>query len=229
MPTTRALRRDSKSSGDDFPQDVQELQSYFEPAEPGQKIRAVPGAGLSVPIWLLGSSLFGAQLAAMLGLPFAFASHFAPADMMQALRLYRSGFRPSKQLDQPYAMGCVNVIAAATDAEARRLFTSHQQAFALLRRGTPGQIPPPIDDIETFWSPAEKAMASQSLACSVVGAARTVERGLNEFIEITKPDELMIAALIYDQAARLRSYEIAVEVRERLGAEERKVGVPTAV
>ncbi len=126
-------------------------------------------------------------------------------------------------------MVCVNVIAAATDAEARRLFTSHQQAFALLRRGTPGQIPPPIDDIETFWSPAEKAMASQSLACSVVGAARTVERGLNEFIEITKPDELMIAALIYDQAARLRSYEIAVEVRERLGTEERKVGVPTAV
>jgi luciferase family oxidoreductase group 1 len=229
VPTTRALRRDSKSSGDDFPQDVQELQSYFEPAEPGQKIRAVPGAGLRVPIWLLGSSLFGAQVAAMMGLPFAFASHFAPADMMQALRLYRSGFRPSKHLDRPYAMVCVNVIAAATDAEARRLFTSHQQAFALLRRGTPGQIPPPIDDLETFWSPAEKAMASQSLACSVVGSARKVERGLNEFIEITKPDELMIAALIYDQAARLRSYEIAAEVRERLGAEEGQVRVPAGV
>jgi luciferase family oxidoreductase group 1 len=229
VPTTRALRRDSKSSGDDFPQDVQELQSYFEPAEPGQKIRAVPGAGLRVPIWLLGSSLFGAQLAAMMGLPFAFASHFAPADMMRALRLYRSGFRPSKHLDRHYAMVCVNVIAAATDAEARRLFTSHQQAFALLRRGTPGQIPPPIDDIETFWSPAEKAMASQSLACSVVGSARKVERGLNEFIEITKPDELMIAALIYDQAARLRSYEIAAEVRDRLGAEEGQVRVPAGV
>jgi luciferase family oxidoreductase group 1 len=173
--------------------------------------------------------LFGAQLAAMLGLPFAFAAHFAPADMMQALRLYRSGFRPSKQVDQPYAMVCVNVIAAATDAEARRLFTSHQQAFALLRRGTPGQIPPPIDDIEAFWSPAEKAMASQSLACSVVGADRTVERGLNEFIEIAKPDELMIAALIYDQAARLRSYEIAAEVRERMGAEQSKVSEPAAV
>ena len=230
VPTTRALRRDSKSSGDDFPQDVQELQSYFEPAEPGQKIRAVPGAGLRVPIWLLGSSLFGAQLAAMLGLPFAFASHFAPADMMQALRLYRSGFQPSKQLGQPYAMVCVNVIAAATDAEARRLFTSHQQAFALLRRGTPGQIPAPIDDIETFfWSPAEKAMASHSLACSVMGAAKTVERGLNEFIEVTQPDELMIAALIYDQAARLRSYEIAAEVQERLGTEERKVRVTAGV
>ena len=229
VPTTRALRRDSKSTGDDFPRDVLELQSYFEPAEPGQKIRAVPGAGLRVPIWLLGSSLFGAQLAAMLGLPFAFASHFAPADMMQALHLYRSGFKPSKQLDRPYAMLGVNVVAAATDAEARRLFTSHQQAFALLRRGTPGQIPPPIDDIETFWSPAEKAMAGQSLACSVVGASMTVERELHEFIELTKPDELMIAALIYDQAARLRSYEITAEVRERLRVEERKVSVPAAV
>ena len=229
VPTTRALRRDSKSTGDDFPRDVQELQSYFEPAEPGQKIRAVPGAGLRVPIWLLGSSLFGAQLAAMLGLPFAFASHFAPADMMQALHLYRSGFEPSKHLDRPYALLGVNVIAADTDAEARRLFTSHQQAFTQLRRGMPGQIPPPIDDIETYWSPAEKAMASQSLACSVVGGSMTAERELHEFIEVTKPDELMIAALIYDQAARLRSYEIAAEVQERLGSEERKVSVPATV
>jgi luciferase family oxidoreductase group 1 len=223
------LRRVSKTTGDDFPQDVQELQSYFEPAEPGQKIRAVPGAGLRVPIWILGSSLFGAQLAAMLGLPFAFASHFAPADMMQALHLYRSGFKPSKQLDRPYAMLGVNVVAAATDAEARRLFTSHQQAFTQLRRGTPGQIPPPIDDIETYWSPAEKAMAGQSLACSVVGGSMTVERGLHEFIEVTKPDELMIAALIYDQVARVRSYEVTAEVRERLGAEVREVNVPATV
>ena len=229
VPTTRALRRDSKSTGDDFPRDVLELQSYFAPAEPGQKIRAVPGAGLRVPIWLLGSSLFGAQLAAMLGLPFAFASHFAPADMMQALHLYRSGFKPSKQLDRPYTMLGVNVVAAATDGEARRLFTSHQQAFALLRRGTPGQIPPPIGDIETYWSPSEKAMAGESLACSVVGASRTVERELHEFIGATKPDELMIAALIYDQAARLRSYEITAEVRERLRVEERKVSVPATV
>jgi len=229
VPTTRALRRDSQSTGDDFPRDVLELQSYFAPAEPGQKIRAVPGAGLRVPIWLLGSSLFGAQLAAMLGLPFAFASHFAPADMMQALHLYRSGFKPSKQLDRPYTMLGVNVVAAATDGEARRLFTSHQQAFALLRRGTPGQIPPPIGDIETYWSPSEKAMAGESLACSVVGASRTVERELHEFIGATKPDELMIAALIYDQAARLRSYEITAEVRERLRVEERKVSVPATV
>jgi luciferase family oxidoreductase group 1 len=202
------------------------LQSYFEPAEPGQQIRAVPGAGLRVPIWLLGSSLFSAQLAAIKGLPFAFASHFAPADMMQALSLYRRRFTPSKQLDRPYAMLGVNVIAAATDAEARRLFTSHQQAFALLRRGTPGQIPPPIDNIETFWSPAEKAMASQSLAFSFVGSSMTVERGLSEFLKTAKPDELIVAGLIYDQAARLRSYEIAAEVQERLGAEASKVRVP---
>jgi len=229
VPTTRALRRDSQSTGDDFPRDVLELQSYFEPAEPGQKIRAVPGEGLRVPIWLLGSSLFSAQLAAMLGLPFAFASHFAPADMMQALQLYRSGFKPSKQLDRPYAMLGVNVIAAATDADARRLFTSHQQAFTQLRRGMPGQIPPPIDDIESYWSPAEKAMAGQSLACSIVGASMTVERELQEFIAIPKPDELMITALVYDQAARLRSYEIAAEVRERLVAEEGKMRVPARV
>jgi luciferase family oxidoreductase group 1 len=229
VPTTRALRRDSQSTGDDFPRDVLELQSYFEPAESGQKIRAVPGEGLRVPIWLLGSSLFSAQLAAMLGLPFAFASHFAPADMMQALQLYRSGFKPSKQLDRPYAMLGVNVIAAATDAEARRLFTSHQQAFTQLRRGMPGQIPPPIDDIETYWSPAEKAMAGQALACSIVGASMTVERELQEFIAITKPDELMISALVYEQAARLRSYKIAAEVRERLVSEEGKMRMPASV
>jgi len=225
-PTTRALRRSTKSTDESFPQDVQELLSYFEPTEPGQQIRAVPGAGLRVPIWLLGSSLFSAQLAAMLGLPFAFASHFAPADMMQAVALYRSRFKPSRDLKRPYAMLGVNVVAAATSAEARRLFTSHQQVFTLLRRGTPGQIPPPIDDIETYWSPVEKAMASQSLACSVVGSPAQVEQELHEFIEITKPDELMIAGLIYDQAARLRSYEIAAEVRDRLDSEKGKVSVP---
>jgi luciferase family oxidoreductase group 1 len=226
MAATQALRRDSKATGDEFPQDVEELQSYFEPAEPGQQVRAIPGAGLQVPIWLLGSSLFSAQLAAIKGLPFAFASHFAPADMMQALALYRRRFTPSKQLDRPYAMLGVNVIAAATDAEARRLFTSHQQAFALLRRGVPGQIPAPIDNIETFWSPAEKVMASQSLACSFVGSSMTVERGLSEFLEITKPDELIVAGLIYDQAARLRSYEILAEVQDRMASETDKVGVP---
>ena len=216
VPTTRALRRDSKSTGDDFPRDVLELQSYFEPAEPGQKIRAVPGAGLRVPIWLLGSSLFGAQLAAMRGLPFAFASHFAPADMMQALHLYRSGFKPSKHLDRPYAMLGVNVIAAATDAKARRLFTSHQQAFTQLRRGMPGQIPPPIDDIETYWSPVEKAHASRMLTCSFVGSRQTVEYELQQFIQQTSADELMVASAIYDHAARLRSYEILGELQKTI-------------
>jgi luciferase family oxidoreductase group 1 len=226
MPATRALRRDLKSTSDNFPSDVQELQSYFEPAEPGQKVRAVPGADLQVPIWLLGSSHFSAQLAAMLGLPFAFASHFAPAEMMQALHLYRSAFQPSPQLDRPYAMLGINVIAAATDAEAERIFTSQQQAFALLRRGTPSQIPPPIDDIEKFWSPLEKAMAGQSLACSAVGSAATVQRGLQEFIAATKPDELMIAGLFYDRSARLRSYEIAAEIRNRIVAAESRETAP---
>jgi luciferase family oxidoreductase group 1 len=225
-PTMRALRRGSKSTDDSFPQEVRELQSYFEPAEPGQQIRAIPGAGLRVPIWLLGSSLFSAQLAAILGLPFAFASHFAPADMMQAVALYRSLFKPSKDLKRPYVMLGVNVIAADTAAEARRLFTSHQQTFTLLRRGMPGQIPPPIDDIETYWSPAEKAIASQSLACSVVGSPTQVEQELHEFVEVTKPDELMVAGLIYDQAARLRSYEIAAAVRDRAASEKGKVSVP---
>ncbi|HEY2460807.1 MAG TPA: LLM class flavin-dependent oxidoreductase [Candidatus Acidoferrum sp.] len=218
VPATRALRRDLKSIGDDFPRDVLELQSYFAPVAEGQRVRAVPGAGLDVPIWLLGSSLFSAQLAALLGLPFAFASHFAPAEMMQAVQLYRSGFKPSQRLQSPYVMLGLNVIAAETDAEARRIFTSHQQAFTLLRRGTPGQIPPPIDDIDTYWNAAEKAMASQSLLCSVVGSAATVERGLARFIEVTKPDELIIAGLVYDQATRLRSYEIVAEIRERMTA-----------
>jgi luciferase family oxidoreductase group 1 len=223
VATARALRRGSKSTDEEFPSDVKELQSYFEPAEPGQQIRAVPGAGLRVPIWLLGSSLFSAQLAAMMGLPFAFASHFAPADLMQALALYRRRFTPSKELERPYAMVGANVISADTDAEARRLFTSHQQAFTLLRRGMPGQIPAPIDDIEKYWTPAEKSMASQSLACSFVGSSMTVERGLSVFIEVTKPDELMVTGIIYDQRARLRSFEIAAEVRDRMGSGADKV------
>jgi luciferase family oxidoreductase group 1 len=220
MATTRALRRDSKSTGDDFPQAVEELQSYFAPATPGQKVRAVPGAGLHVPLWLLGSSLFSAQLAAAMGLPFAFASHFAPADLMQAVQLYRAGFQPSRQLERPYVALGVNVFAAETDAAARRLFTSHQQAFVMLRRGAPGQIPPPIDDMENFWTPAEQAMASQSLLCSVVGSPATVERGLRKFIEVTQPDELLVTGLMYEQRARLRSYEITAEVRERISSSE---------
>jgi luciferase family oxidoreductase group 1 len=218
MMTAQALRRDVAMSGEQFPQDVQELQSYFAPPQPRQRIRAVPGAGLEVPIWLLGSSLFGAQLAAMLGLPFAFASHFAPDAMSQALDLYRSGFQPSAQLERPYAMLGANVLAADSDAEARRHFTSQQQSFINLRRGMPGQVPPPIDDIDTYWSPAERAMVEHSLAVSFVGSPDTIERSLRPFIESTQPDELMITAHIYDQAARLRSIELVAQLRERLGA-----------
>jgi luciferase family oxidoreductase group 1 len=223
--TARALRRDLAASSDRFPEDVQELQHYFETPEPGQKIRAIPGSGLQVPIWLLGSSLFSAQLAAHLGLPFAFASHFAPADMMDALRLYRRLFKPSKQLDRPYAMLGINIIVAATDSEARRHFTSLQQSFANLRRGTPGQIPPPIDDIETFWSPSEKALASQSLTVSAVGSPETVAQGLQNFLDVTNPDELMITAHIYDHKARLDSFERVAALRSNLTASELNTAV----
>ena len=216
--TARALRRDALDSAEQFPQDVQELQSYFAPPQPRQRIRAVPGAGLDVPIWLLGSSLFSAQLAAMLGLPFAFASHFAPDQMMEALDLYRLRFEPSPHLERPYAMLAANVLAADTDAQARRHFTSQQQSFINLRRGTPGQVPPPIDDIDAYWSPAEKAMVERALAVAFIGSPDTVARGLKGFIDATRPDELMITAHIYDQAARLRSIELVAGVRDRLAA-----------
>ena len=218
--TARALRRDMASTSDNFPQDVEELQSYFEPPAPNQRIRAIPGAGLRVPIWLLGSSLFSAQLAAELGLPFAFASHFAPADMIQALQLYRAHFKPSRQLDRPYAMVGLNVIAAETDAQARYLFTSVQQSFTNLRRGTPGQIPPPIDDIDSYWSAQEKASASMTLLCSAVGSPETVERGILKFIEVAQPDEIITTAHIYDHSARLRSFELLADIRARLASPE---------
>jgi luciferase family oxidoreductase group 1 len=216
QPTARALRRHAASVADTFPQDVEELQAYFAPVTPGQRIRAVPGAGLNVPIWLLGSSTFSAELAADLGLPFAFASHFAPADMMEALHLYRRHFKPSNQLAKPYAMLGMNVIVAETDAEARRLFTSVQQSFTNLRRGTPGQIPPPIDDIDSYWTPQEKASASMTLLCSAVGSPETVERQLVNFLEVTKPDEIIATAHIYDHPARLRSFELLAEIHARL-------------
>jgi luciferase family oxidoreductase group 1 len=206
--TARALRRHHVETVDDFPRDVQELQHYFEHTTPGQKISAVPGTGLNVPIWLLGSSLFSAQLAAALGLPFAFASHFAPGDMMQALKIYRDAFQPSSQLDRPYTMCGLTVIAADTEKEARRNFTSIQQSFINLRRGMPGQIPPPIDDIDAFCPPAERAGADYALSSSVIGAPETVEQGLREFIKRARPDELMITANLYAHDARLRSFEI---------------------
>ncbi len=216
MATARALRRDMSLNADNFPQDVMELQSYFEPTKPGQQIRAVPGAGLKVPLWLLGSSTFSAQMAAQMGLPFAFAAHFAPDDLEQALYLYHNQFRPSKQLDNPYVAVCLNVLAADSEANAWHHFSSHQQTFVNMRRGTPGPIPPPVDDIDAWWSPAEKAMASHMLRSSIVGSAETVTRGLRDFIKQHQPNELLTTSLVYGQAARLRSLEIVAEIRNNL-------------
>jgi luciferase family oxidoreductase group 1 len=213
--TMRALRRDP-SVADTFPQDVLELQALLGPVQPDQVIQAVPGAGSNVPIWILGSSLFGAQLAAMLGLPYAFASHFAPGALMQALQVYRERFQPSAQLDRPYAMVGVNVIAADTDEEARHLFTSAQQSFTNLFRGTRGKLQPPIDDLESYWAPHEKAQAMNMLSCSFVGSAKTVRDGLEGFIAETGADELIVASAIYDHGKRLRSYEVLADVRETM-------------
>jgi luciferase family oxidoreductase group 1 len=215
--TARALRRYYEGA-ETFPNDVQELLAYFEPAVPGQPVRAVPGAGLDVPVWLLGSSLFSAQLAAALGLPFAFASHFAPDQMDEALRLYRRGFKPSSRLSKPYAMLGVNVVASESDEEAKRLFTTQQQSFINLRRGRPGLIPPPIDDIETYWTATEKYGVERALACAVVGNPDTVREGLAAFVDRHRPDELMVTANIFDHAARKRSFELAMQARCALSA-----------
>jgi luciferase family oxidoreductase group 1 len=215
--TARALRRDMLTGADHFPQDVVELQNYFRPAQPEQRVRAVPGSGLNIPIWLLGSSLFSAQLAAQLGLPFAFASHFAPADLMEAIYLYRNQFKPSPQLNRPYLMAAINVVAAETDSEARRLFTSLQQAFVNLRRGTPGRLPPPVEDIDSYASPLEKTMIDQALSCSVIGSAESVLQGLRDFVARTQVDELMITANIYDHAARLNSFAMLAKMQHLLG------------
>lgn len=213
--TVRALRCDP-ASADRFPQDVLELQALLGPPRPGQAVCAVPGAGLEVPLWILGSSLFGAQLAAALGLPYAFASHFAPDALLPALELYRANFKPSAQLQRPYAMVGVNVVAADTDAQARRLFTSAQQSFTNLLRGTRGQLPPPIDDIGTYWSGPEKAQAGRMLACSFVGARQSIRRELQRFVDETAADELIVVAAIYDHSARLRSYELLADLNESL-------------
>ncbi len=215
--TARALRRTLAGDVDRFPQDVVELMHYFQPAQPGQAIQAVPGAGQNVPIWILGSSLFGAQLAAALGLPFAFASHFAPAQMDEALELYRHRFEPSAQLDKPYAMLGLNVVAAETDAGAKRLFTSLQQAFLNLRTGRPSRLPPPVDDIEARFAAAGMTPDMQgALATAVVGDPQTVRRGLEAFVAKHHPDEIMITAQIFDHTARVRSFEIAAAARDEL-------------
>jgi luciferase family oxidoreductase group 1 len=211
--TARALRRGRGDSAETFPQDVVELQAYFR-AEGDQRVRATPGAGLSIPIWLLGSSVFSAQMAAVLGLPFAFASHFAPDLLMDALDLYRREFHPSKSLEKPYAMACIGVFAAETDEEAARLFTSQQQSFISLRRGHPTRLPPPVDDITQVAGPEELALVNGAFEEAVIGSPQTVQHGIEEFLERTGVDELMVTSPIYDQDAKIRSFEITATVRD---------------
>jgi luciferase family oxidoreductase group 1 len=214
--TARALRRNLSSDPDQFPQDVMELMGYLGPATPDQRVLAFPGVGTRVPLWILGSSLFGAQVAAALGLPFAFASHFAPAMMMQAIEIYRARFQPSEQSDRPYVMLGFNIFAADSDAQARLLSTSMQQAFVNLRSGRPGQLPPPMADYESRLPAPAKAMLAEVLSCSAIGGLDTVRAALTAFIERTHPDELMITSQIFDHAARLRSYEIAADIQKDL-------------
>jgi luciferase family oxidoreductase group 1 len=211
--TSRALRRNLDGDVDAFPQDVLELQSYFQPHQSG-RVLAVPGAGLNVPIWILGSSLYGAQLAAALGMPYAFASHFAPAQLMQAIELYRDEFRPSPQLARPYVMAGVNVLAADTDAEARFLATSVEQAIVNLRTGRPGRLPPPSRNLR--WGSRERALLDHLLSCSAIGSPATVAQWLEEFAKRTGADEFIIAAQMFDHQARLRSYELTAASRERM-------------
>jgi luciferase family oxidoreductase group 1 len=209
--TARALRRNLASDADEFPQDVVELMDYFADS-PRRQVRAVPGAGLKVPVWILGSSLFGAQLAAALGLPYAFASHFAPQMMMQAIEIYRATFRPSAQLDKPHVMLGFNVFAADTDAEAHLRATSMQQAFVNLRTGRPTKLKPPVEGYLDLLSPPERGMLDSVLSCSAIGSPETVAQQLKDFIARTGADELMITSQIFDHAARLKSYEITADI-----------------
>jgi luciferase family oxidoreductase group 1 len=211
--TSSALRRNLATDAEQFPQDVVELMDYFSD-EPQQHIHAVPGTGLKVPLWILGSSLFGAQLAAALGLPYAFASHFAPAQMMQAISIYRANFQPSSQLEKPYVMLGLNVFAADTDEQAKFLATSMQQAFVNLRSGHPTRLPPPVEDYLDRIGPDQRALLDQILSASAIGSPETVAKGINDFITRTAADELMITSQIFDHAARLRSYEITAKIRE---------------
>jgi luciferase family oxidoreductase group 1 len=227
--TARALRRDHSVGADSFPQDVMELQSYFLPAVPGQAVKAVPGAGLSVPVWLLGSSLFSAQLAAALGLPFAFAGHFAPDQMLAALDGYRRDFVPSAALARPYAMVGAGVFGADTGEEARRLFTSAQQMLVQLRRGTPGPLPPPVDSMAGRWTDLERAGVEQALGQAIVGDAAAVRAGLEALATRTGADEIILTAQIYDHAARLHSFEIAAQAWAEWSAEAGGKGARPAV
>ncbi|HUC18535.1 MAG TPA: LLM class flavin-dependent oxidoreductase [Acetobacteraceae bacterium] len=214
----RAMRRSLAGGTDNFPQDVLELLSYFDPASAGQALQAVPGAGEKVEVWILGSSTFGAELAAALGLPYAFASHFAPEQMREAIVIYRERFRPSPRLAAPHIMLGVNIFAAETDAEARRLFSSLQLAFLNLRRGRPGKLPPPVDDLDKDLDPFARALLANFLACSIVGSAETVRQGLQEFVSSTGADELMATAQIFDHSVRMRSFEILADANRQLGS-----------
>ncbi len=217
--TARALRRTLQGEVDEFPQDVLELIGYFAPVQPGQRVTAVPGAGLNVPVWILGSSLYGAQLAAVLGLPYAFASHFAPRALEQALHVYRRDFRPSAYLARPYAAAGFNVFAGETEAEAGLLATSVQQAFVNLRTGRPGPLPPPAPGYADTLPPEARAMLAEALSCTAMGAPETVRRQLQGFIARTGADELILTSQTYDHLARLRSFKIAAEVLGVLGQE----------
>ncbi len=216
MLTAHALRRNLDAGVDNFPRDVVELMGYFQPAAEGQRVHAIPGEGEQVPVWILGSSLYGAQLAAMLGLPYAFASHFAPAELDHALEVYRSRFEPSEHLDKPRVMLGLNVVAAPTDAEAAYLFTSLQQAFVNLRSGRPGKLPPPVEGYAEGLEPAARAILGQALSCAIIGSPATVKRGLEAFVERTGADELMVTAQVFDHAARVRSFEILADVQRSL-------------
>jgi luciferase family oxidoreductase group 1 len=214
--TMLAMRRDLHSA-ERFPEDVMEVRELLGPLTPGQRVRAVPGFGTEVPLWILGSSLYGAQVAAHFGLPYAFASHFAPAALDHAIALYREHFRPSAQLSKPHAVAAVNVVAADNDREAKRLFTSHQQRVTDMLRNARSTLPPPIDDIDQYWSPAERMQAMRMLECSIVGSPDTVTQGLEAFIKRTGADEVIATGMIFDHAARVHSFEILAEAAQRIG------------
>jgi len=210
--TAHALRRRLESDGDDFPELLQELKFFLKQPIEGQKVQAVPGGGANVPIWLLGSSDFSARLAGQLGLPFSFAAHFSPENTLPALAIYRESFQPSDDLEEPYAMIAVNIFAAESIGEAERLATSQHQSFLNLVRGKPGKIRPPVDDMDAIWTPAEKALVAARLDGSIIGDRETVKQNLNEFVERTAADEIMVNAIIYDHQARLQSYEIVADI-----------------
>lgn len=214
--TMMALRRHMSADIDNFPRDVNELVEWFDARDPNPAVRPVPGYGAKIPVWLLGSSLYSAQLAAQMGLPFAFASHFAPDMLLQALHLYRTNFKPSERLEKPYATVCINIVAADSNRDAEFLFTSMQQAFVKLRRGETGQLPPPIESMDGFWSPAEQYGVQQALGMSLVGDKAKVRHGLLSVLRETEADEIMVNGQIFDHDARLHSFDLAMQVREEL-------------